>query len=148
MAQQWLTSACQPFADRIIFTGWLSAQELDHWYAKADILVVPSWYEPFGMVILEGMLHGLAIVAADVGGPSAILRHNVTGVLCQPRNAVSLEQALVRVVSDRRLGARLGRRAARAVRELWLHDRIVPRMQAVYGELLRECRLSDGGARG
>ena len=39
------------------------------WSQEADVLVVPSRYEPFGMVVLEGMIAGQAIVAADVDGP-------------------------------------------------------------------------------
>ena len=55
--------------NQIHFTGWLTPQELTTWYRRADILVVPSWYEPFGMVILEGMLNGVAVAASAVGGP-------------------------------------------------------------------------------
>lgn len=42
-----------------------SIAQLAEWYVAADVLAVPSWYEPFGIVILEGMLYGLPIVAAD-----------------------------------------------------------------------------------
>jgi glycogen(starch) synthase len=59
--------------------------QLTKWYRRADILVVPSWYEPFGMVILEGMLHGVAIAASAVGGPSEILDHERTGLLFPAR---------------------------------------------------------------
>ena len=59
---------------------WLTSEQLAAWYTRADILVVPSWYEPFGMVILEGMLYGLAIVAALAGGPKEILIGERTGL--------------------------------------------------------------------
>jgi glycogen(starch) synthase len=58
MARYWMPDEFPVPPDRVCFTGWLSAEELAGWYRKADILAVPSRYEPFGMVVLEGMLHG------------------------------------------------------------------------------------------
>jgi len=81
MARWWLPSELHKYRSRIHFTGWLTPEQLSRWYAAADVLVVPSWYEPFGMVILEGMLYGLPIVAANVGGPAEILAHERTGIL-------------------------------------------------------------------
>jgi glycosyltransferase involved in cell wall biosynthesis len=81
VAAQWLTPEAAAHQDRIHFTGWLSPSQLTRWYRSADVLVVPSRYEPFGMVILEGMAHGLPIVASDVGGPAEILDHGRTGLL-------------------------------------------------------------------
>ena len=85
---------------QIQFTGWLTPQELTNWYRRADILVVPSWYEPFGMVILEGMLHGVAIAASAVGGPREILDHERTGLLFPARNSKALAEAILRLVRD------------------------------------------------
>lgn len=138
MARHWLTSSGHAWGDRIVFTGWLDQEALSRWYACADVLVVPSWYEPFGMVVLEGMLYGLPIVACNVGGPRAILRHGATGLLCEPRDSAALADALLRIVTDRPLRARLGRNAARQVRKRWLHERVVPRMAAVYREVVQE----------
>src|SRR6185369_13894545 len=55
----WLDDSLRPYRSRIEFTGWLTPDKVAECYRRADILVMPSWYEPFGMVILEGMLHGL-----------------------------------------------------------------------------------------
>jgi glycosyltransferase involved in cell wall biosynthesis len=138
MARHWLPQGCERFRDRIHFTGWLTQDDMNGWYARADVLAVPSWYEPFGMVILEGMLYGLAIVATDVGGPRAILRDGETGTFCRPKDVPSLEDALLRVVSDETLRDRLGQNAARDVRSSWLFDKVLLRMRHVYDELLRE----------
>jgi glycosyltransferase involved in cell wall biosynthesis len=50
-----------------------------------DILLVPSWEEPFGRVVLEGMAAGIAVIATTIGGPKEILRDGVEGVLLPPR---------------------------------------------------------------
>src|SRR5829696_7430866 len=104
---------------RVTFTGWLDAEEMAVWYGKADILVVASWYEPFGMVVLEGMLHGLAIAAANVGGPSEILVDGVTGRLFPPRDVPALGQVLIELAGSRSVRRRLGRQARREVARSW-----------------------------
>ena len=141
MSGYWMPATCVPFRDRITFTGWCDADRLDYWYETSDVLLVPSWYEPFGMVILEGMLHGLAIVASDVGGPRAILDDGVTGLLCPPRSPAHLSDALRRVVDDHDLRQSLGERAARQVRTRWLFDNVVEGMHDVYTELTHDGSL-------
>jgi glycogen synthase len=136
MAGYWLPPSCHPFRDRICFTGWLSLENVNAWYGIADILVVPSWYEPFGMVILEGMLYGLAIVASAVGGPMAILKDECTGLLCAPKNAASLARQVIRLIKDDALRLKLGRNAAMEVRSQWLYSSIVQQMRRVYAEMV------------
>ena len=99
--ESWLLPArLYPHRAQIKFTGWLTPWEMETWYRAADILVVPSWYEPFGMVILEGMLHGLAVAASAVGGPTEILDHGHTGVLFAPRDAGALAKAVLQLTND------------------------------------------------
>lgn len=134
MAARWLPGAPRPYRDRIHFTGWLTPAEVAAWYRAADVLVVPSWYEPFGMVILEGMLHGLPIAAAAVGGPAEILEHERTGLLFPPRDAAALATALLRLVTNSSLRRRLGAAAAAEVRRKWLWGQVVEQTRAVYCE--------------
>ena len=130
----WLPAELEPYRDRIHFTGWLLPDEVAAWYRQADLLVVPSWYEPFGMVVLEGMLHGLSIVATRVGGPASILKNGRTGLLVPPKDPAALTAALLRLIGDPALRRRLGAAAANEVRRAWLWPRIVERMAAVYRE--------------
>ena len=134
MAAYWLPETCQAYRDRIYFTGWLTPSRLAEWYAVSDILVVPSWYEPFGMVILEGMLYGLAIVASDVGGPREILRDEKTGLFCRPKDVASLGSQVKRLIHDRGLRCRLGTRAAQEVRSHWSFRSVVQSVNSVYVE--------------
>ena len=109
LEQAWLPASCAPFRNRISFTGWLSMEQLVEWYRAADMLVVPSRYEPFGMVILEGMLHGLPIAAANVGGPREILEHERTGLLFPPGDVEAIAQALLRLVTSAEASPESGR---------------------------------------
>lgn len=120
------------FRERIRFTGWLSPGDVEALYRASDVLVVPSWYEPFGMVVLEGMLHGLAIAASRIGGPAEILSHGKTGYLFPPQDPVALSQAILTLSRDGNLRRRLARKGARHVREHWLWPQSVKRMRTVY----------------
>jgi glycosyltransferase involved in cell wall biosynthesis len=135
MAQYWLPVGFKASREQVHFTGWLSPDQLAQWYGQADVLVVPSWYEPFGMVVLEGMLYGLPIAAAAVGGPAEILEHKRTGLLFPPRDAAALAHALIRLVEAPWLQRCLGLAAAREVSRTWLYPRVVERMRAVYDEV-------------
>ena len=139
VARQWLPAELEPHRSRIHFTGWLAPRQVEEWYRAADVLVVPSRYEPFGMVILEGMLHGLPIVAASVGGPAEILDDEQTGLLFPPRDSGALASALIRLVKSVALRRRIGTAAAREVRSRWMWPRRVERMRAVYRELSPAC---------
>jgi glycogen synthase len=135
--ESWLLPGeLRPWRAQIQFTGWLTPQELTDWYRKADILVVPSWYEPFGMVILEGMLHGIAIAASAVGGPMEILDHERTGLLFPARDSEALAEAILRFVHDCDGRLRIGAAGAREVREKWLWHRVIQKMRQVYQELI------------
>src|SRR5262249_59679030 len=92
--------------------------------------------EPFGMVVLEGMIHGLAVAASAVGGPAEIVRDGETGLLFAPCDAGALASAILRLTRDRDLRRRLAEAGAREVRENWLWPCIVQKMQRVYEEIV------------
>ena len=131
-----LPDSLRPYRSQIHFTGWLSPQRMAEHYRAADILVVPSWYEPFGMVVLEGMIHGLAVAASAVGGPAEILRDGETGLLFAPCDAGALARAILRLTQDPDLRLRLAEAGAREARENWLWPCIVQKMQRVYDEVV------------
>jgi glycogen(starch) synthase len=130
-----LNESLEPYHSQIHFTGWLTPDKMAEWYRIADILVMPSWYEPFGMVILEGMLHGLPIAATSVGGPADILKHEETALLFPPKNIDGLSAALLRLARDSELRRRMGKAASEEVRRSWLWPTIVTKMEAVYLEV-------------
>jgi glycosyltransferase involved in cell wall biosynthesis len=136
LAHEWLPPSLEDaILSHIHFTGWLSARDLTGWYRAADILVVPSRYEPFGMVVLEGMLHALPIIASDTGGPREILQHRSTGLLFPPQDVDQLTAYLIELVENPNLRANLGQAAAREVRRAWSWSRMVATMRDVYTQL-------------
>ena len=62
------------------FVGWVEEDELVALAAAADVAVVPSIYEPFGLVALEAAAVGTPLVVADTGGLREVVEHGVTGL--------------------------------------------------------------------
>jgi glycogen synthase len=132
--RSWMAEALLPYRSQVHFTGWLPPNEVAKWYCAADILVVPSWYEPFGMVVLEGMLYGLPIAATSVGGPAEILHHERTGLLFPPKDAGALAETLLELITNPGLRKQIGTEAAKEVRQSWLWPHLVKKMRGVYQE--------------
>lgn len=106
---------------RVEFTGPLTGGDLDRRYAAADLMVLPSRAETYGMVVTEALARGLPVIAAEVGGVPEALGHGGDGtrpgVLIAPENPVALAAALRAWLRDAELRARL-REAARERRSL------------------------------
>ncbi len=102
--------------DRVGFSGPRTGVELDRAYAAADLLVLPSHAETYGMVVTEALARGLPVLATEVGGVTEALGHGEDGVrpglLVPPGDPTALGAALRAWLEDAQLRDRL-RRAAR-----------------------------------
>jgi len=96
----------------VTFLGSRDQETLHRYYAAADVVVMPSHYESFGMVALEAMACGTPVIATDVGGLSQLIREGETGFLVPGMDPVALAERLGQVLSDQELRKRLGRQAA------------------------------------
>jgi glycogen(starch) synthase len=101
-------------------------------YKSADLTVVPSLYEPFGMVVLESMAMGTPTIVADTGGLSEIVVHEETGLKFEPGNPESLAEAMLKVLLDRKLADRLTSDAMAYMGETYNWDRIARQTLEVY----------------
>ena len=106
--------------ERVSFAGPRTGRELDGIYATADLLVLASRAEAYGMVVTEALARGVPIIAADVGGMTEALGHGADGsrpgLLVAPDDAPALGAALRAWLGDAELRGRL-RQAARERRE-------------------------------
>jgi glycosyltransferase involved in cell wall biosynthesis len=99
-----------------------------------DVLLVPSWEEPFGRVVVEAMALGLPVVATSIGGPAEIITDNVDGMLLAPRDPQQWAAAIARLADSPDLSARLGEAAARRARDFDLVKH-VSTIRQIYSEV-------------
>lgn len=99
-----LKSELQTLADsldisqNITWLGWVEDKE--SFFRALDIAVVPSLYEPFGIVVLEAMAYGAALIASDVYGPKSIITHDADGLLFKAGDEKSLAVAMRQLLND------------------------------------------------
>lgn len=87
-------AANEGISDRVRFLGVRTNSEVFDELAQADVFVLPSYREAFGVAYLEAMSTGLLTIGVEGEGPSQFIHHNVTGVLVEPRSVKSLVNAL------------------------------------------------------
>jgi len=118
--------------DRVITTGFISDSELIDLYLSADVLVVPSLYEPFGMVALEGMAAGLPVVVSNVGGLRQIVEHDRTGIWVYPGDVNSIAWGVDYVLSNPDQARVLAQNAKRRAKEVFSWDAVAKKTIEVY----------------
>jgi len=123
--------------DCVHFVERLSRDEIAACYAHAQIFVLPSTGEGFGIVFLEAMAFAKPIVAAAFGGAKDLVEHDVNGLLIAPHDTAGLAQAIEALVRDDALRARLGSRGAEIVRARYDFKSFQDRLEG----LLQECGL-------
>lgn len=122
-------------ADIVTFLGKRSQESLPFYYASADVVVMPSRYESFGMVALEAMACGTPVVASDVGGLSFVVRAGETGYLVPEGDARAMADCLNRILHDPALRAHLGKRGVEVARE-YAWTCITDQIEALYCEVI------------
>lgn len=124
-------------ASRVTFAGAVEHPLLPLYYNAADVCVMPSYYESFGMVALESMACGTPVIASHVGGLANLVRDGQTGYLISWRCPEPFAERLEVLLSNDDLRERMGV-AARAVAEEYSWARVTDGILAVYQELLGE----------
>lgn len=122
--------------DLVTFPGRLTESDLPIYYAAANVCVVPSHYEPFGLVAIEAMACRTPVVASNVGGLQFTVIPEITGLLVPPQNDVAFAQAIDRILSDTAWGEELGKMARQRVEIALSWDSVASRLSALYNNLL------------
>src|SRR2546425_3062481 len=104
------------------FLGWIGDDVLHSLYRIADVCVVPSIYEPFGLVALEAMASGCPCIVADTGGLREVVPDGEVGLRFRARDPEALAEVTERVLADDELGRRLVAQALEHVRRFGRAD--------------------------
>jgi glycosyltransferase involved in cell wall biosynthesis len=123
---------------KVLFEGFLDEDSLLKLQKCADVSVVPSLFEPFGIVALEAMAAKSPVVASDTGGLSEIIDHDVTGVKVYPNNPDSLAWGITKVLVDDNYRRTISENAYRRVIEKYDWEKIAQQTKRIYEGVLGE----------
>jgi UDP-glucose:(heptosyl)LPS alpha-1,3-glucosyltransferase len=126
-------TAYRALADQIGVGGrvlWLGARpDVEHWYAAADVVVLPTRYEPFGNVHLEALASGTPVVTSARAGGAEVIVEGVNGAVCEPHDAAAFAAGIERL-SGQDASIRIS--AARASAEPFTYARHVTELRRVW----------------
>ncbi|MCB0879442.1 MAG: glycosyltransferase family 4 protein, partial [Thermoleophilia bacterium] len=117
--------------------GFVPHDELHELYAKASMLVLPSFGEGFGVVAMEAMSHGVPVIATTAGGLGWVIEDDVSGIVVQPGDVEGLRDAIIRLRDDPQLRARYGEGGRRRARERFGWDHVNELTLDAYRQALR-----------
>ena len=121
--------------DHVLFTGHLDDQALYRSaHGAADVFVLPSEYEAFGIVLAEAMAAGKPTVATDRGGMPELVVGGTTGLLVPYKDHRALAAALAQLLSDPQRAAAMGAAGRDRVRSRYSWDAVLDRLEKVYSD--------------
>jgi len=121
-----------------VFTGFVGDDTLRRLQTCANVSVVPSLFEPFGIVALEAMAAKSPVVVSDTGGLSEIVEHDVSGVKAYPNNPDSLAWAITKVITDDGYANWLRTNAYKKIQEKYNWNRIAQQTKTIYNNVLSD----------
>lgn len=113
---------------------------VDRLYAEADVFVLPSVFDPFPLVLLEAMAHGVPVVTTASCGIPDVVRDGVEGRVVRANDPAGLAAALVRSLADPGHSSSMAASARLRVREEFTWERVVDRMAPVLDEVVGSAR--------
>lgn len=121
-------------SDLVTFVGPLDHKELRKYFSSADVTVVPSYYESFGLVAIEAMTCGCPVIASRTGGLQHIVRNGKTGLLVEPKDSGSLAEAISNLLTNQNKRTYMAKEAAVYARQ-YSWKRIAKLTLDIYGEV-------------
>lgn len=122
-------------SDFTIFPGRLGDDVLPAYYAAADVCVVPSHYEPFGLVAIEAMASKTPVVASDVGGLQFTVVPEQTGLLAPPQDEKAFATAIDRILLDSVYRDKLAQAARKRVETRFSWEGVADQLSELYIKL-------------
>jgi D-inositol-3-phosphate glycosyltransferase len=121
----------------VVFLGKRGQDTLPYYYSAAEVVVMPSHYESFGMVALEAMACGTPVIASQVGGLAYLVQDGITGYTVPAEDHEALCERLTKLLGDESLRKRMGKNAAQYSRNYdW--EIIAKKIMGVYKDLVKK----------
>ncbi len=122
--------------DKVIFTGHIGERLFRDSYGAADVFVLPSEYEAFGIVLLEALACEVPCVGTRVGGVPEVIDEGTDGLIVEYEDVDGLTEALSSLLADPERRRKMGKAGRERVREKFTWKSVVDQIEGVYRELL------------
>lgn len=133
-------------AQYVTFTGLLSEEELREHYRRCTLFVMPSEKEGFGIVFLEAMAYAKPVIGGAHGGTPSVVKHEETGLLVRRLDIEQIAGAILCLLRDEGLSARLGRAGHERLLREFTFQKFEENLETVFRSMLVNCegRTQDG----
>jgi N-acetyl-alpha-D-glucosaminyl L-malate synthase BshA len=121
---------------RVEFVGKQPQPRILEYLSIADLLLLPSQTESFGLVALEAMACEVPVVATRVGGLPEVVEEGETGFLLEVGDTAAMAEAAIKILSDPEEHGRMGRRGRRSAIERFSTEKIIPQYEELYREVI------------
>ncbi|MDL1888066.1 glycosyltransferase family 4 protein [Nitrospirales bacterium NOB] len=122
--------------DMVVFLGEIHSDDIPFLMLESQFFLLPSRSEPFGIVLLEAMTFGKAIVASDVGGIPEFVKTDYNGILVPPCDVDALAAAIEQMLGSRELRTRLGANGLALVERQYDYPRLVEQYERLFEGIL------------
>ncbi|MEI2465563.1 glycosyltransferase [Niallia taxi] len=128
---------------KVHLIGYLPEDKKNGFFQAADIVIIPSYYEPFGIVALESLLFEKPTIVSNTGGLKGIVEHGKTGMLMEPGNTGSMLEQLHSLLEDQLLAEEIGRNGRILVEKLFGWSRVGDETSRVFEETILNLRMAE-----
>jgi glycosyltransferase involved in cell wall biosynthesis len=122
--------------DYTVFAGRIGHDILPLYYTAADVCVIPSYYEPFGLVAIEAMACGVPVVASNVGGLKFTIIPEETGLLVEPKDVEAFANGIHRILFDELWARKMRKQASANVNQRFSWAGVTIQLSELYRHLL------------
>ena len=139
---QYVTSTIRSVGlqDRVVRLRKVEHADMVNIYNISDVLVAPSYIEPFGRACLEGLACGKPLVVTSVGGLQDMVRDGFNGFIVPPKDHLALYESLLKLVSDADLRARFGARSRNIAEDTFSVETIGKQLNTVFEQVIQQYR--------
>jgi glycosyltransferase involved in cell wall biosynthesis len=133
--------AAASLEDGVDFLG--ECEDVPDLLARCDVLLVPSWGEPFGRSMIEAMAMGVPVVATNLGGPAEVIEDGVSGVLVPVRDVSAMAAAVGELLANAGLRVRMGAAGRAVVVDRFEQGAYAERVVAAYAAVLSRATIAS-----
>jgi len=119
----------------IVMAGRVTAERLREFYSAADIFILPSSYEGFGLSMIEAMVSRIPVIASSAGGPGDILDHGIHAWLMEVVTPEKIAESVRILLTDQQLRGNLVKNAFELVKEKYTWEKVVDKLEVVYDQV-------------